>query len=172
MKLVNSGQVEHVAIVMQKTQNYVSELSVLKKYSEILFFLLLLGLVLLLPYTKIDPVLGMYYNTIKYAVDRDCPSQDYYHPNQILMKFDNLQGQTIGMCTRTINRYTIRIDSSWWSEARQDERFQLMAHELSHCILGADHVDDRHSFMSSTFQTLSMSEVILQLRELIKEKCH
>lgn len=156
---------------MQILQESDKEQNVLKRYSEYLFGLLLLSLLLFLPYRKIDPVLNIYYNTMTYVLNKECPSKKYYNPRQVEIKFDNLQGQTIGICMKGINKYVIKIDSSWWSEANQDDRFQLAVHELSHCMLNAEHVDISGHFMAPQFQPLPMRDVIIQLKELIKEKC-
>jgi hypothetical protein len=55
--------------------------------------------------------------------------------------FGELDGNTVGLCTRWSNGYRqIIIDEYYWyNQASEDQKRSLIAHELGHCDLNRDH---------------------------------
>lgn len=67
---------------------------------------------------------------------------------QIPIQFGQLPCQLrkcqVGVCSRWSNgERLIRIDERHWDNYSENERFQVLAHELGHCELDRDHVDDK-----------------------------
>lgn len=66
----------------------------------------------------------------------------------IPIAFTNIEGQTIGICTRWSNGYRqIEIDKEYWDSASERYRLSLIAHELGHCDLLKDHSPSIDSIM-------------------------
>lgn len=62
----------------------------------------------------------------------------------IPIQFGDLQGNTIGLCTRWSNGYRqIVVDKTYWENpyTTDNQRTSLIFHELGHCDLNRDHVE-------------------------------
>ena len=58
----------------------------------------------------------------------------------IPIQFGELDGDTVGLCTRWSNGYRqIVIDRSYWYSTSYQRRLSLIAHELGHCDLNLGH---------------------------------
>jgi len=76
-----------------------------------------------------------YHNLVKYH----CPKL-YISPHYSITFAKKLEKKTwVGVCTKYMSRYNIKILQSFWETSNPVERRQLMYHELSHCILDRDH---------------------------------
>lgn len=65
----------------------------------------------------------------------DFNSLEYVH-----MDFDDLSGNTVGLCASMPYRQIIKIDRKWWeAHPSHAERRSLIYHELGHCVLFLDH---------------------------------
>lgn len=63
--------------------------------------------------------------------------EDFY---KLTMAFDDLDPGLAGYCWSNGKRQVIMIDTGWWLMHRnQAERFELIYHELGHCILDRRH---------------------------------
>lgn len=49
---------------------------------------------------------------------------------------------TVGWCKPLMRPLEIMIDSGYWEDITELEKEQLVFHELGHCILDADHVEE------------------------------
>lgn len=68
--------------------------------------------------------------------------------------FAELEWPYAGKCMQYTNGVLeIEIDPEWWAAASEGERKWLFYHELGHCALGLDHVDDPNHIMYSTVLT-------------------
>ena len=66
----------------------------------------------------------------------------------------------------------IEIDSAFWDIANEDDKYNVMTHELTHCVLGENHsVTDYPHYMNDTLHELSQDVVNKQLDEIIERKC-
>lgn len=60
----------------------------------------------------------------------------------IPIQFADLQGNTVGLCTRwSSGERQIQIDRDYWNNYLDDgEKYEVIFHELGHCDLNRDHV--------------------------------
>lgn len=60
----------------------------------------------------------------------------------IPMQFADLNGNTVGLCTRwSSGERQIQIDRDYWENYLDEgEKYEVIAHELGHCDLNRDHV--------------------------------
>ena len=67
----------------------------------------------------------------------------------IPIQFGELDGDTVGLCTRWSNGYRqIVVDQYYWERiATPNERRSLIAHELGHCDLNLGHSPYRYAIM-------------------------
>lgn len=62
--------------------------------------------------------------------------------NNLIITFGDLSNTTlIGQCTNGATP-TVTIDPVFWSHAPDDDKQELINHELGHCILGRSHRND------------------------------
>lgn len=83
----------------------------------------------------VDPA---FYPQIQTYLDHKPTHQlDYDIPIQ----FGELEGNTVGLCTRWTNGYRqIIVDRYYWEhQSTEDQKRSLIAHELGHCDLNLDH---------------------------------
>ena len=64
---------------------------------------------------------------------------------EIPIQFAKLEGDVVGLCTRWSTGYRqIEVDEEFWKGAQDLEKFELIAHEMGHCDLNRDHVDETY----------------------------
>jgi hypothetical protein len=56
--------------------------------------------------------------------------------------FGDLEYGTVGACYYIFIREVVIVDQKWWRYASPTSRKQLIYHELGHCVLDKDHVDE------------------------------
>ena len=91
-----------------------------------------------------------------------CNKNQYFHSNKIILKFSNLQEEHVGLCTTFISGYKIEIDKQFWEKSNKDTQFQLLVHEMRHCMFKADHSENENNYMYKTLNDLTKREVINQ----------
>lgn len=65
---------------------------------------------------------------------------------EIPIQFVDLYGNTVGLCTRwSSGERQIQIDPYYWDSMSENMRYQTIAHELGHCDLNRDHVNDMNN---------------------------
>lgn len=124
-----------------------------------------------IPNTNINPELQSYYEDYMGIVNQYCTKDQYNQPVRLDIDFENLPDPEIGHCEIRINSYYIKLDRSYWLESNEDARRQLMFHELSHCIIDKDHVNDVSNYMFFMTQPLEPTTVRRQVTDDIKDHC-
>lgn len=107
---------------------------------------------------------------LKIIQDHCYPSQ-YYNPRKQFVYFKHLTDGVVGQCALNPWYYKIEIDPTYWKHMSEDERFQVMAHEMTHCLLLLDHVDNRYNYMYYMMVDLPKKTVIDQLLVNLKYRC-
>lgn len=121
------------------------------------------------PRRTIDPEFVPLMNDIVSDIEVGCPK--YPLPPVLEVHFGKLDNQTIGLCQKNWYHSWITVNKSYWINFNDADRYQLLVHEGSHCLLNEPHRDDRTHYMYPYFVTLSHAEIEKQYLALIKEKC-
>lgn len=77
---------------------------------------------------------------------------------------ENLPKPFIGFCYHD-NPWRIRIDYTFWFSPNVpiDDKRSLIFHELTHCVLGADHSNDPNNYMYFQIHHLTPKELDAQV---------
>ena len=140
----------------------------LKKVKYVLLFLCLYSLT---PINYCSKDLKPYRNELLALTKQYCKPGQYYNPAHKFLHFRKMKDHIIGYCSPTLVGYSITIDPTYWNRTSEDDRFQLIAHEISHCILGKDHVEDMHNYMYYSIYPLTKEVVTKQFIENLRSTC-
>lgn len=146
---------------------------------SIIFICLLLIISLLFankPAVIIDEQLKPYHDEYFRLIKNNCPSLQFFYPPRIEIGFGYLKKGTIGLCEANSVKFKITVDTTFWEEKeylmdKESDRYQLIMHELTHCLLRLDHIDAGAHFMSSYLMPLKKETTKQQLIEIIKGLC-
>ena len=125
-------------------------------------------------YKIIDIELKPYYNEYHHLLDKNCPTKKYNKTNRFIIELvDDMREEHnwLGVCEQKVNGFSIKIDKGYWDTAVDSDRRQLMFHELAHCLIYKDHVDDPNHYMDATFGSLPEDVYMKQAIEDIQEAC-
>lgn len=123
------------------------------------------------PISYCDKTLNPYVQEVLEITNQHCNKKQYYNPAHTYVYFKKMSGHMIGYCSPKINGYGITVDPLYWKYANEDDRFQLIAHEMTHCILGKDHVDNKHNYMYYSVYPLTKQIIIQQFIENLRSVC-
>lgn len=143
----------------------------------LLGLLVLVGLYDFFPIHYVSKPLTPEYNEIFSIVKANCSEEQYRHPNQVIVRLVNLneeQTGEIGWCGSTPFSYKIVFDEKFWNKADDTLKYELMAHEMTHCLFGRGHSEDSYNYMFyglNTHNLLSKEETTEQFMDVIKEEC-
>jgi hypothetical protein len=104
-------------------------------------------------------------------IKKHCNNDEYYNPLKQFLYFQRQGNEVIGQCNLNNFYYSITIDPDYWKHFTEDEKFQLVAHEVFHCALGFLHVDNPNNFMYYRMVDLNRSTVISQMESYLKFRC-
>lgn len=106
-------------------------------------------------------------------IKQHCTEGQYFHPRKQFLYFRTLPKYEIGRCFYNPLHlyYGIEIDTDQWKYATENQRFELFAHEVTHCALLLPHVDNPNNYMYYMRSNLSRETIMSQLLENIKRKC-
>lgn len=117
---------------------------------------------------KIDPQTREFYKEYISYIPDSCKA-NILRDNKIVIRFEKLDSNFIGFCNRMFKRRLILLDSGFWSWTKETDKKQLLFHELSHCLLNKDHVDNVGNYMYPTqtpiLETLFIEQVKLDIQE-------
>lgn len=124
------------------------------------------------PYSKseIESAVKPHYIEFMSLVTQYCKEDQYFHPH-FKIQFRHLPNSIIGLCSIYPRSFIVYFDKKFWDDNEDLARFQLVAHELSHCILGLEHVKDPYNYMAPSFINISKKELYNQIKEVLKRKC-
>lgn len=121
---------------------------------------------------SVDSEFQPYYNEYMTIVKENCNSSQYVTPRQLEIKFADLEYPEIGVCKfNYFGRHIIEIDKKFWNRSNNDNRFNLMFHEQTHCVFHVGHTPDPNNFMYAALNYLTISQVNEQLKQFLKEHC-
>ena len=118
----------------------------------------------------IDPEVKPLYKQYIHLAPKSCRDKllDY---NKITVKFDTLGASFIGICKEHFRERIIVLDRGFWLGVNDENRQQLFFHEMSHCFLGKDHVDDIDNYMFPVHFPVPHGKFLSQVKADIKEFC-
>lgn len=167
--------------VPRKNEDYKKTLvKFLKRMFLSIIFLQLIFL--LAPVNYVDKELKPYYDQYMTFVNGYCDKDDYFYPNKVSIKIADIRQQdpdsilqTIGYCesdsTSLMKSFNIVIDRSSFNNMTKLERFQLVAHEMRHCLFLADHSLDPSNYMYPEMQSISEYQLYSQIVDDISRSC-
>lgn len=123
------------------------------------------------PFVKsVDPELQMYVSEYYDMVKTRCPEKSLDRSYKIEFAPDT--DEWIGLCTFKLNGYHIQINERWWNKtALMRQKRLLMYHELSHCILEKEHIEDPLHYMYPFITFMYYEQYVDQVRSDIDEFC-
>jgi len=139
-----------------------------------LFYSFLLSLILIFaaPVQVTHNDLQPYYTEFVNIITNECPSIKYTNKGKRNIGFANIGGKTLGYCMMTGFGYTIMIDSTYWSRANDTDKYEVIMHELTHCLLREPHNYDPDNYMFPSKEKCIPKEVILeQIKEYARKHC-
>ena len=120
---------------------------------------------------SVDIDLNKYVESYKGLLKEHCPGISFQTNYKISLS-DKLEGENwIGVCKRSFNSFEIEIDKEWFLRHDEEDRRQLMYHELAHCFLFKDHSDSPFNYMFFQFVDIKESLYTTQAIYDIKEYC-
>lgn len=103
------------------------------------------------------------------VVAAGCPEPYLDHISYGIVELDE---NVMGRCILRPTGRRIEMNSLYWHDLNADEKYQLTAHELEHCIFRTGkHYDGSYHYMSSGFYSLPKSVIDFQIRESLNERC-
>lgn len=139
-----------------------------KKFKYVLLFLCIYYFT---PINYCNKNLKPYVKEVLEITNKYCTKKQYYNPLHTYIYFKKLPNNIIGYCSSKINGYGITIDPIYWKYATEADRFQLVVHEMSHCIIGKNHVDNKFNYMYYSLYPLSKQIVTQQFIENLRSVC-
>lgn len=112
-----------------------------------------------------------YYLEFLEKIEKKCKNGEAFLPPQRVIIISNLGVQNVGVCYRTNVSFWIIIDRYYWDSFNDDDKLQVIYHELSHCVLQADHIDVELHYMHSYMQRVLKEQIEFQTDELIDRVC-
>lgn len=139
-----------------------------------LYFILFLQiLTFIVPIHYVNEELQPYYNEFFTYVDSKCKKEQINVPSQIVVDFGPMMSEgDIGYCIAIDGiRFKINIDKDYFIRSNEEQKFNLMVHELSHCVLSQKHSEDSRHYMYYMENGLSKEATIIQLKQVIEGIC-
>lgn len=126
-----------------------------------------------LRYKIIDPELRPYVVEYHNLLNRYCTSGNYSHTNHYVIELlDELdKPDQLGLCSFQLNGFHIGIKRSTWKAMDEDDRRQLIYHELAHCVIDREHDKNPKHYMYYAFSTIPTSALYLQATQDMVDHC-
>ena len=125
------------------------------KYILLIFSLMTIGCAKQVTNFSVDPALMPYYEAfVKEGQDRG----NNQATNDLSMNFGETTGNVIGYCRRqesynwnlltkeTVSTPVVVVKPSWWKNATEASRRELVYHELGHCLMDKDHNNQKSMY--------------------------
>jgi hypothetical protein len=141
---------------------------------RIVFYLILVIVVFVMyvPYRNIhiDPELQPYVSKFMDKVNSHCREDQYFYPNHQVI-FGDLSNNTIGICMPFPFKFTIIIDKEYWVKMKDEDKYQLVSHELCHCLFNEKHSEDENHYMYYKHNDITLENIDKQIDEYLEKKC-
>lgn len=95
----------------------------------------------------------------------------YKPARQIEIVYGQLEEPTIGLCETYPFGWKITVDGVYWNRASDLDKYELMTHELTHCVLNKMHTNDPNDYMYPEKTFIMNLDMERQLQDNIKEYC-
>lgn len=142
----------------------------------ILFYLFLIPTFIInsfqISYKEVDQALQPYTNEYFKLLNVNCSNKQYNTTNHYKIYTNKLNHAWIGLCTRKLSGFNIQVDSAWWKQANDPDRYQLIFHEMAHCLISKDHVENRDNYMNPSFVPIWYNDLFDQATKDIKDHCN
>lgn len=115
-----------------------------------------------IPLYYVNKTLKSYHKEILDIVKQYCKPNQYFNPHRQLIYFETLKDDAVGVCMMNNFSYIIKIDPKNWAISNEDERFEIITHEMAHCLLKKQHVDNSKNYMYYSIAQLN--------KEIVKEQ--
>lgn len=130
------------------------------------------------PERNIDKELKPAHDRYMFFVENICKKGQYFYPLKVNVIYGDLQEdkkkhlRTVGECYYDPPiRFKIVIDREYYKDAPQLEQFQLMAHEMRHCLFGVDHSQDPNNYMYYKMPDITLDELERQIIADLETSC-
>lgn len=124
----------------------------------------------------VDNDLTPYVETYHIFLDKYCPNKQYNTSRRYIItktkRDDMAKDDWIGVCKSKLNGYAIEIQEEFFIIASEEDRQQLINHEMSHCLLYKEHTSNIKNYMYDTFITRPKAIYEAQLIKDIKDYCN
>jgi len=127
--------------------------------------------VYLIPFTHTNEILTPYTNKVLAIVNTYCTKDQYSNPLHEYIYFAKLPPEEVGECGYGYNKFIIKIDRKFWFKANEDERHEVIFHEMYHCLFKKDHVDNPYNYMYYRMTNLTKEVIIQQFTDDVKRIC-
>lgn len=124
-----------------------------------------------IPFTHTNEVLIPYTNKVMTIVNQYCRKDQYNNPLHEYIYFAKLTGDDIGQCGWGFNKFIIKIRADFWDRATEDERTEVIFHEMYHCLFKKDHVDNPLNYMYYRMTYLKKEVIVQQFIDDVKQIC-
>lgn len=123
-----------------------------------------------IPIQNIPDSVYPYYEEYVSIVKKECPKIKV--PRQLLIQFNNLKNEEVGLCYLYAFKRKIEFDNVYWQTTNHMMRKQLVFHELTHCILETHHDDSYINYMNSYVAYVPEEKLIEQVKQNAKAYCN
>lgn len=139
-----------------------------------LYFILLLQIfIYFLPIHYVNPKIEPYYKEFFSYVYPQCRKDQINYPKQTVIDFGSMpDSDDIGYCVLLKGvRFKITLNKKYFDKATEEQRFILVAHELTHCVFLRDHSASPFHYMYWRETGVRKNDAIYQLQEIINHDC-
>lgn len=123
-----------------------------------------------LPTKKIDDQLKPYVNEVLFIGNQICPSR-IESKSSYEIQFNDDDPEIAAYCQRKYFKFYIYVNQKHWGKYNEDDKFQLIAHELGHCIFDLIHSDDPVNYMYYSMNNLKKQDVMNQMIKDMRGHC-
>jgi len=136
-----------------------------------MFILIVVAAWILTPSIYVQQPLIPYVDIVYALVHDNCKENQYLQPNNITINIGKLPAGILGECGINDVSYEIVIDKDFWANSDTSQKFQVIAHEMTHCVFQEEHSPDENNYMYSEMSDIKITEVFRQLMEMIHKHC-
>lgn len=94
----------------------------------------------------VEPEFMPYVRQVRSDILIFCDKDEFQYKNFTIL-FADLKGPNVGICSRDSNGFLILVDQGSWQNMNEALRYELLAHELSHCMLHMNHSQNTENYM-------------------------
>lgn len=128
---------------------------------------------IVLSYKSVDPILEPYVFDYYQLFKEQCPVKFKETTSSYTIDFIPDNKTYVGVCMLRLHGFRLHVNREWWdNEASLLDKRQLIYHELSHCVLDKDHVNDIHNYMYPIIYPVPYDVYVSQVKSDMKAFCN